>query len=530
MTGAIAPTGAKRALWGDRGVKVKVLTAVGAASAVAATVGVLGLSALGTSAQTTDGMYLGSVKAIVDTGDMRSAFGNLGIGARNAVIARTPQEAQQALGAITANEKIFRAAAAAYVTTGMTPAKQAIVNELNTAFDQWLQVEHQQLEPLARSNDDVGWIAVQSTKAQPLSATVQADVEKLAQTEAAEADAATIASTNQYHSQQTTSILILVAGIAAAVGIGLAVAIGIARATRKVQDVTTALAAGDLTKTSGLSTRDELGRMGAALDTAVESLRTLMGTVVASADAVAASSEELSASSAQIAASAEETSAQAGVVSAAAEQVSRNVQTVAAGAEEMGASIREIAQNASEAARSPPQAVTAAEATNETVAKLGRVVGRRSATWSRSSPRSPSRPTCSRSTPPSRPPGRARPARASPSSPTRSRSSPRRPRGPPRTSPAGSRRSRATPPARSRRSARSPRSSRQINDYQTHHRLRGGGADRHHQRDGPQRHRGRQRGRRDREQHHRGVGGGRFHDPGAGPDPDRRRRTVPDGR
>ena len=74
-----------------------------------------------------------------------------------------------------------------------------------------------------------------------------------------------------------------------------------------MQDVAEALAAGDLTKTSGLTTKDELGRMGAALDEAVDSMRGVLASVSSSADAVAASSEELSASSAQISASAEET-------------------------------------------------------------------------------------------------------------------------------------------------------------------------------------------------------------------------------
>ena len=97
----------------------------------------------------------------------------------------------------------------------------------------------------------------------------------------------------------------------------------------------------------------------------------MLSGVVASADAVAATSEELSASSAQISASAEETTAQSGVVSAAAEEVSRNVQTVAAGAEQMGATIREIASNAAEASEVAARAVAAAETTTATVAKLG---------------------------------------------------------------------------------------------------------------------------------------------------------------
>lgn len=68
-------------------------------------------------------------------------------------------------------------------------------------------------------------------------------------------------------------------------------AVGIARAIRKLQDVTAAPAAGDLTKSSGLTTKEELGRMGAALDEAVEALRTVMPTVGASEEAVAASEE-----------------------------------------------------------------------------------------------------------------------------------------------------------------------------------------------------------------------------------------------
>ena len=111
--------------------------------------------------------------------------------------------------------------------------------------------------------------------------------------------------------------------------------------------------------------------MAAALNTAAGTMAATVGEIAASADAVAASSEELSASSAQISASAEETSAQSGVVSGAAEEVSRSVQTVAAGAEQMGASIREIASNAAEASEVAARAVTAAETTTATVAKLG---------------------------------------------------------------------------------------------------------------------------------------------------------------
>ena len=173
--------------------------------------------------------------------------------------------------------------------------------------------------------------------------------------------------------RQSTWIMVGVMALGAAFvcGIALSVARRIVRPLAAVTSVATAMADGDLTRSSGVVQNDEVGRTAAALDRAQESLREVLAGVVSSADAVAASSEELSASAAQISAGAEETSAQSGVVSSAAEEVSRSVQTVAAGAEEMGASIREIASNAAEASEVAARAVTAAQTTTATVAKLG---------------------------------------------------------------------------------------------------------------------------------------------------------------
>ncbi|WP_222194781.1 methyl-accepting chemotaxis protein [Modestobacter italicus] len=166
-------------------------------------------------------------------------------------------------------------------------------------------------------------------------------------------------------------IVTAVVGIALAAALAFVVVRQLKRTVTSVQRSVEALATGDLTVAPEVTSRDEIGRMAASLAEAQGNLRSVMSAVVGSADAVAASSEELSASSAQISASAEETSAQSGVVSSAAEEVSRNVATVAAGAEEMGASIREISQNANEAARVASQAVSEAQETTATITKLG---------------------------------------------------------------------------------------------------------------------------------------------------------------
>jgi methyl-accepting chemotaxis protein len=105
----------------------------------------------------------------------------------------------------------------------------------------------------------------------------------------------------------------------------------------------------------------------ALLDTLVEPLQF----IARNADALAASSEQLTDVSQQLGGNAAETSAQSQVVSAAADEVSRSIQSVASSTEQMSASIKEIAKSASESAHVASQAVKMAETTNASVGKLG---------------------------------------------------------------------------------------------------------------------------------------------------------------
>jgi methyl-accepting chemotaxis protein len=111
--------------------------------------------------------------------------------------------------------------------------------------------------------------------------------------------------------------------------------------------------------------------MKTSINTMIVDLRKSIGAIGGNAEHVGAAAEELSSISQQMAASAEETATQTGVVSAASEQVSQNLNVVATSSEEMLASIREIAKSANEAARMAKHAVEVAEATNQTVARLG---------------------------------------------------------------------------------------------------------------------------------------------------------------
>ncbi|MCA0145642.1 methyl-accepting chemotaxis protein [Blastococcus sp. LR1] len=357
--------------WADRGVRTKILTGVAVAAVAATAVGVQGLGALSTSADRTQQMYATNVAGTRLAEEMRFSLMNVRFNSTSRSYASTPELKQVYTDGREAARVEFLAAGEGYRTlSGVSAEEVAIVDEVVLDMEEYFALGLQ-MDQLVAAGNMAQFNVVRKEQITPLTEEMVADLEGLTalQNESAAADAA--AAQASYDDTRTALLAALIVGVLAALTCGTLIAASFARGLRRMQDTTEALAAGDLTRQVGLTSKDELGRMSASLDSAVASMRDVMAGVVASADAVAASSEELSASSAQIAASAGETSAQSGVVAGAAEEVSRSVQTVAAGAEEMGASIREIASNAAEASQVAARAVDAAAATTATVAKLG---------------------------------------------------------------------------------------------------------------------------------------------------------------
>jgi methyl-accepting chemotaxis protein len=138
-----------------------------------------------------------------------------------------------------------------------------------------------------------------------------------------------------------------------------------------ILDVVKSARDGDLTRSVPVAGEDAIGQLGSSLQQFFSSLRESLTSISSASRQLGTSSEELSMISEQMASNAEETATQASVVSRASEEVSKNVNVVAAGSEEMQVSIREISKSANESARVAHNAVTAANATNQTIGKLG---------------------------------------------------------------------------------------------------------------------------------------------------------------
>lgn len=354
----------------DLSVKVKIIAGIGIAVLVAVIVGVLGLSALSTVSASADKIYRSNVASIEAIGQIETTTRQARLDVSNQAISQDAATVKKYADAFTADLAAFDAAVTAYQAS-MPTGDPALVAHLQTQWQAWVQLVRTKFLPLGEANDMAGWQKVRDSEAAPLLDKIKQDLDALAAAETADAARSAAAGRSSYESSRLTSILVLVVGCLLALALGVWVAMMIVRSLGKVKEVCEALSHGDLTRSTGLRSRDEPGQMGRALDAALATLRDTVTTIGGSAVTLASASEELSAVSAQLQSGAADAAQRANSATVASEQVNAGVQSIAAGAEQMSASITEIASNAGQAAQVAQKGMAVAERTNAQVADLG---------------------------------------------------------------------------------------------------------------------------------------------------------------
>ncbi|MFI1988541.1 methyl-accepting chemotaxis protein [Actinoplanes sp. NPDC020271] len=356
--------------WADLSVNIKVMTAIAVAAVVALVIGVMGLRSLGEASASANRIYEDNVTSSVALGEAQNAMTQSRLDLTNQAVYTDAASEMKYEQLFTADLAAVGAAMQAYEATDPAGV-EATVESLKSAWATYVDVAQHSLIPLSRANELTEWQSVRTQQVAPLVTTMKEVFAELGEAERADAALAARTSADSYRDNRVESILLLVIGILAAVGLGVVVARGIVRSLRRVTTVCESLAAGDLTRSTGITSADEPGRMSRALDAAILRLRETVSTIGDSAATLAGASEELTTVSSQLERGAGDVAERAGSASAASESVNVGVQSIAAGAEEMSASITEIASNAAEAARVAGEGMTVAERTNRQVAELG---------------------------------------------------------------------------------------------------------------------------------------------------------------
>ncbi len=166
-------------------------------------------------------------------------------------------------------------------------------------------------------------------------------------------------------------LVVLIVGAALALLVGFRVGWRVRKEARALGAVARGLAEGDLTRSAGIRSGDEIGAVATALDDAAAALRDDFGAVAEHARTLAKASEQMMSVSGTLANSAELASQLIDASMSASSMVNDHVQAVASGGAQIGSSIHEISVSASEATRVASHAVAVAASTNEMVTRLG---------------------------------------------------------------------------------------------------------------------------------------------------------------
>jgi methyl-accepting chemotaxis protein len=181
----------------------------------------------------------------------------------------------------------------------------------------------------------------------------------------------------QEHAQQEVDSITLklsvIGAFALLVGIGGALSItsSVVAPVQKAMQALEKTAKGDLTINLPSDSADEIGRLSAAFNQSIGSIRSTLLEVSESAATLAGSAKHLSVISQSLENNAHATSLQSNAVLETSSLVTENIENVAASAEEMSVSIREIARNLAQSVKIAESAVRSAAVAMETIQKLG---------------------------------------------------------------------------------------------------------------------------------------------------------------
>ncbi|MBL8932022.1 MAG: methyl-accepting chemotaxis protein [Kineosporiaceae bacterium] len=347
-------------------VKIAIVALVTAlACGTAAAVATIRLNA---AAATTELLYVDNVVPTGQLGEIDGEVGRARVGLLNLLIAQDATERKAALAAMSASTSQLDELVAAFSPRAADPAA---IKVFETNWKGYVTFRDDTLIPLATSGDVDAFATARDTTAAPFLDKMATALSAAESAERKQAKQRADAAESSARSGLILVVSLMLGGLTLALVISVMIARQIRTSLTRTAAVAQSLARNDLTVRSGVGSRDEIGRMAADLDSAIEGLQEVVRSVSSTADAVAASSEELSATTSQIAAAASDSSEKASVMAAASSEVTASVASVAGAAEQMSASIREIADNASQAATTASAAATEAEAIQGTVRALG---------------------------------------------------------------------------------------------------------------------------------------------------------------
>ncbi|UQU63765.1 methyl-accepting chemotaxis protein [Couchioplanes caeruleus] len=357
-------------LWRNLRVSQKLIASFGVLSLLVIAVGSFGLFELHSANNRLERMYEGNTQAIALIGEVRADVQQATSLTANLILRSPLADVSNVQMAISRLDRDIDENWKAY-TAHATPGAATDRNAFVAALAEYRKVRDQQLVPAAQQNSMSAYLGAKNNFIDPLTSKITVALNNLAGIEDRAAQRQMSQARSNADVAQVVTIALIAGAVAFATIIALVVSRAIARPLGRTVKVLEGLAEGRLDQRLDIKGRDEVGRMGEALNTALDRLTAAMRDIGENVTTLASSSEELTAVAGQMNDSAARSAGRAQAVTTASEEISQNITTVSAGAEEIGASISEIARSTSSAADVAAQAVRISSEAGDILQQLG---------------------------------------------------------------------------------------------------------------------------------------------------------------
>ena len=353
-----------------RSVHTRIFGAFGMALALAAIVGLSGMSKLHRISSGLEAVTTHSLKPVNEVAGIQAAVDQIELNIRAHEATTVALEKRTAVSDIQASFDQAEQHIAAFRSTGPSGGEQALATSLEEDLANLQPIVFDRLLPLSDRGARQRFETVFTQRVAPVLADAHAAIDNLLSSENATADAELAAAHDVYVQAVLGLVVLLSIGIVVVFLLGSAIARSIVDPLRGSVEMLKRVADGDLTASVDVVGNDEVAMLGTALNATVARTAEALGSISSGVTTLATSSEMLAATGAAIGTAAERTSNVAGNVSTSAAQVSDNVAGAVDGARELGDSIRNIASNAADAALVANRAATDAGNTNSAVDRL----------------------------------------------------------------------------------------------------------------------------------------------------------------
>ena len=325
----------------DLAIGKKIISGFMLVALIAGIIGFIGVKEILTVEAGSEKMYEEITIPLEELGDIAVNFQRVRINIREFVDADTPQERQAAIGTVKDLRQKINEQADKFEKTIITDEGRALFQKFLETRKVYSDHIEELVELVQAGKQNEARILVFGEMKKAAFEENEA-IDKLQEAKIAQANLVEEQNTEIAHSATQVMIGCAIVGVLLAFFLGLTISKTITRPLGDALGVANTLAAGDLTCTLNVTSKDEVGQLLDALKHMVTKLKEVIQDVRSAADQVAAGSQELSSSS---------------------EQVSQGASEQAASVEEISSSMEELASTVAQTADNARQTSTIASKT-----------------------------------------------------------------------------------------------------------------------------------------------------------------------